>query len=347
VEDLGNNDPGTYTISMMDVTSGPFAGGSDPDGGGIASNDIKSGTMSGLADIDAYQFQGFADARVLIGAVATGGVGFNTTIYLYPPAGGPLATYTAGDKLDFQLTSSGLWTIVIEDNGNDTAGDYTMSLLNVTEGPYTSGPETDDGEIVEGVTENGSAISAADFDGYTFFGLAGQTYTVTALTTSGAMNTMTSIYPPGGGGAIVSTTTDVFNVPALGANGYYTIVVEDQGQDQTGNYSVTLDQTGGPTDIGDRPPVAELALLPASPSPFAHTTQLGFSLPAEGEVQLRVFDVRGARVRSLVSDRVGAGIHSVTWDGHDERGERVASGVYYVQLQAGGEVRRQKVVLIR
>jgi hypothetical protein len=135
--------------------------------------------------------------------------------------------------------------------------------------------------------------------------------------------------------------------PALTTGGYYTIVVEDNAQDQTGNYTLLLDQTGGPTDIGDRPPVADLTLMPASPSPFTNTTQLGFALPAEGRVDLRVFDVRGARVRALVSERLGPGTHGTTWDGRDDRGARVASGVYYVQLEVAGKVRLQKVVLVR
>jgi hypothetical protein len=346
VEDYANDNAGTYTISFVNVTSGPFTNGADPNGGVIASNDIRMGTMSGIADIDAYQFQGFNGNRVLVSAVATNGSSVGTTIYLYPPNGGTYFTWTPGDRLDAQLNASGGWTIVIEDSGNDTAGEYTMSFMNVSTGPYTSGAETDGGDLVEGSPENGSAVSAADFDGYTFYGLTGQTANLAATVTSGAMDTYLSLYPPGGGVAVIATAADNIN-PVLAANGYYTVVVEDLAQDQTGNYTLSLNLTGGPTDVGDGPPPAELALLPASPSPFSHTTRLGFELPSAGDVHLRVFDVRGARVRSLVEESRGAGAHSVTWDGRDDRGARVASGVYYLQLEAAGAVRLRKVVLVR
>ncbi len=346
VEDFGNDNTGTYLISMLNVNSGPFTNGSDPDGGAIASNEIRTGTMSGPGDIDAYQFPGFNGNRVLISAQATAGASYDAMITLFPPGGGSWATYTFADRLEFQLTSSGTWTILIEDNGNDAAGSYTVSMLNATNGPYTTGAETDGGPIVEGVPENGSAISVGDFDGYTFYALTGQTAQLTATKTSGAMDTYMSLYPPGGGNAVAATSNDNI-APVLTASGYYTVVVEDVGQNETGNYTLSLTLNGGPTDIGDGPPPAELALLPASPSPFSQTTRLGFELPSASRVQLRVYDVKGARVRYLVNENWEAGVHSVTWDGRDDRGVRVASGVYYLHLEADGQVRRQKVVLVK
>ncbi len=346
VEDYLNDDVGTYTLSMVNLTSGPFTNGGDPTGGPITSNSIVSGTMSGIADVDAFQFQGFNGNRVLISAVATGGAGFDTEIILYPPNGGSYATYTFGDRLEHQLTVSGTWTIVVEDNGYDTAGNYSMSFLNVTSGPYTGGAETDGGEIVEGSPENGSALSAADFDGYTFYALTGQTANISAIVTSGAMNTNITLYPPFGASAIITTTSDNIN-PVLTASGYYTVVIEDYLQDQTGNYTLSLDLAGGPTDVGDGPLPVDVALLPASPSPFSQSTRLGFELPGDSRVTLQVYDVRGARVRELVNESRGAGRHSVAWDGRDGHGARVASGVYYLRLEAAGKVRLQKVVLVR
>jgi len=346
VEDSNNDNAGAYTISMVNVNTGPFTNGSDPNGGLIASNGIVTGTMSGPADVDGYQFQGFNGNRVLVSAVATGGADFNTLVALYPPNGGPAATYTFGDRLEFQLTSSGVWTIIVEDNGYDGAGNYSLSFLNATQGPYSGGPDSDGGNLIEGVARNGSAVAVADFDGYTFYGLFGQTATITATTTSGLMNTNISLYPPGGGAAVFSTSGDVIN-PVLTFSGYYTVVIEDVLQDETGNYTLTLDLSGsGPTDVGDTPP-AQVALLPASPSPFSSSTRLGFELPSAGDIELRVFDVRGARVRTLLSEGRPAGVHSIDWDGRDDHGARVASGVYYVQLRAPSATVLRKVVLVR
>jgi hypothetical protein len=345
IEDSGNDDAGTYTLSFVNATGGPLTDGSDANGGAITSNDIRTGTMSGVGDIDAYQFQATNGSRVIVSAVATGGVGFNTTIYLYPPLGGALATYTSGDRLDYQATSSGTWTIAIEDNGNDTAGDYSVSFLNSSFGPYTSGAETDGGALSLNTPVNGSAIAVADLDGYTFFGQNGQTANITAIVTSGAMNSQIWLYSPSGGPSIISTSSDTVN-QLLSANGFYTIVVEDAGQDQTGNYTLTLGISGGPTGVNQTPPPV-VALRPAFPSPFTQSTTLGFDLPEASRVRLFVYDVRGARVRALVDDNRGTGSHAVSWDGRDDTGARVASGVYYVQFEAAGVVQRQKIVLVK
>jgi hypothetical protein len=347
VEDSGNNEAGAYTLSFVNVNAGPFTDGSDLNGGPIVSNEIKSGTMSGIADIDAYTFTGTNGNRVLLGGVATSG-SLNTIIYLYPPGGGSFETWSGGgDRLEYQLTATGTWTILIEDAQNDTAGGYSMSLLNVTTGPYTGGAETDGGAITSGVPRNGSALSAADFDGYTFSAASGDSVNISAVVTSGPMNTQIALYPPSGGGALVSTTADNVSVP-LTVSGTYTIVIEDSGIDQTGNYTVTLNLvSAGGTDspAADRP--LTTALLPAFPSPFQHSTQLEFGIATPSSVQLRVFDVTGALVRTLVDRTLERGRYPMHWDGRDDRGARVSSGVYYVRFEAGRDVDVQKVVRIR
>ncbi len=127
IEDTGLNDAGTYALCFMNITAGPLTSPSDLNGGPIVSADVKTGTV-GAADIDGFSFTGTNGNRVLIDGVATAG-SLNTVIYLYPPGGGTFATWTGGgDRLDFQLTATGTWTILIEDSGNDTPGDYSMSL---------------------------------------------------------------------------------------------------------------------------------------------------------------------------------------------------------------------------
>jgi hypothetical protein len=125
------------------------------------------------------------------------------------------------------------------------------------------------------------------------------------------------------------------------------VVVEDAGQNETGDYQLTVNLGGSPTGIGDGPSFTTLALLPAAPTPFSDATRMGFQLPAASRVQVHIYDVTGARVRALADEHYGAGAHAVQWDGRDDRGRRVASGVYYVTLAASGEVKRQKVVLVR
>jgi spore coat protein A len=83
------------------------------------------------------------------------------------------------------------------------------------------------------------------------------------------------------------------------------------------------------------------------PNPFNPSTRIGFRLPTDGPVTLRVYDVRGALVRSLVDGPMAAGTHSVVWDGADDQGSSVASGIYLYELQAGGQVARDKMTLTK
>ena len=344
IEDYGDDNAGPYALSYLNL-SGALTNVGDTNGGPITSNQVLSGTISGPGDLDAYTFSGTFGQRVLAIAFETAGATFNTDILAYGPNGAAALVYTASNRTDFMLNATGTWTLVIEDNANDVAGSYTMSLLNLSGGPYSGGGETDGGPIADNVSRPGSIFSVADADGYTFFGVAGQTAHITATTTSGAMDTQIALYPPNGGTAASFTTTDDVS-PVLTANGYYTLVVEDYGNDQTGNYSVKVDLSGGVTGVGDTPPV-ELALHPGAPSPFSQSTRIDYDLPASDRVRIDVYDVTGKRVRTLVDEQRPAGRFGATWDGRDDAGRRVASGVYYVRMNTRAEVMKQKIVLVR
>ena len=86
-------------------------------------------------------------------------------------------------------------------------------------------------------------------------------------------------------------------------------------------------------------------LHPSSPNPFNPRTQIAFDLPATSPVDLTIYNLRGVRVRTLVSGDVAAGAHVMTWDGTDDAGAAVASGGYVVRLQAGAKLQQHKVVL--
>jgi hypothetical protein len=83
------------------------------------------------------------------------------------------------------------------------------------------------------------------------------------------------------------------------------------------------------------------------PNPFNPATSIAFYLEAAGTTNLSIFDVRGARVRTLVTRELAAGRHVETWDGLSDAGERVASGVYYYRLAAGKTAITRKLVVVR
>ena len=84
------------------------------------------------------------------------------------------------------------------------------------------------------------------------------------------------------------------------------------------------------------------------PNPFNPRVHVAFSLDVTAHVDLGVFDVAGRRVATLRDGRFPAGRHESIWNGEDEQGQPVASGVYYVLLRADGQARgREKLVLTK
>jgi DNA-binding beta-propeller fold protein YncE len=105
---------------------------------------------------------------------------------------------------------------------------------------------------------------------------------------------------------------------------------------------------GGATDVAGPKGGAPALLWIASENPTSHTARLGFKTEADGPVRIDVFDVRGARVRTVVDEsRRAKGIHVATWDLRGDRGETVSSGVYFVRMQATSSVLTRRVTVVR
>ena len=129
--DHGVDDAGDYQVTFMKLP-GSLTWSADPDGGEIAPGETLSGTINLSSDMDGFQFYGAQGDRIIVDAEATSG-NLDTEIYLYPPGGGPAEadTYPWGDLLDYQLQSSGLYTIIIMDHGVDDTGDYAVALVKI------------------------------------------------------------------------------------------------------------------------------------------------------------------------------------------------------------------------
>jgi hypothetical protein len=94
-------------------------------------------------------------------------------------------------------------------------------------------------------------------------------------------------------------------------------------------------------------PVLAVALYQNHPNPFNPSTVITYALPEGGRVVLELFDITGRRIRTLVDDTRVMGRHREEWDGRDDRGRQVASGVYIYRLQAGGKTFSRKCALLR
>ncbi len=90
------------------------------------------------------------------------------------------------------------------------------------------------------------------------------------------------------------------------------------------------------------------AFAAPQPNPFNPKTTLRFALPRAAAVELAIFDVNGRRVaRLLKGETLPAGNHAVDWNGRDEAGRALASGVYFARFAAGGFTAEHKLVLLR
>ncbi len=92
---------------------------------------------------------------------------------------------------------------------------------------------------------------------------------------------------------------------------------------------------------------SDFYLLPNYPNPFNTETSIGFHLPFEMDVRLTIYDARGRVVRVLHEGGLAAGEHVVQWDGTEDTGKPVASGVYICRLEADRWVQSRKMVLLQ
>ena len=109
-----------------------------------------------------------------------------------------------------------------------------------------------------------------------------------------------------------------------------------------------------PTDIteesGNETLPLTTALLPNYPNPFNSGTVIPFQVPditADTRVSLHIFNLLGQPVRRLLQERTRPGLHQVSWDGHNDQGHAVPSGVYIYRLDVGTQRHTRKLLLLR
>ncbi|MCB1164190.1 trypsin-like peptidase domain-containing protein [bacterium] len=106
--------------------------------------------------------------------------------------------------------------------------------------------------------------------------------------------------------------------------------------------------SGDVTAAGDGAAPQRSALLANVPNPFNPKTEIRYAVATAGEVRVGIFDVAGRRVATLVAGHQEAGRHSVTWNGTDDSGRALSSGVYFARLEtAGGSVDTSKLTLLK
>ena len=156
----------------------------------------------------------------------------------------------------------------------------------------------------------------------------------------------------GGGGASAAGGYAIVGVAGqpdagLMAGGVYSLAGGFWSGGAASGTAVPAGAAGGATADAPR----YFVLYEPAPSPFAQnvfaSTVIAFDVPEPRPMRLAIFDAEGRCVRILVRGSLPAGRYQRAWDGKDEDGRVVASGIYFLRLDAGTTVARQKVVLIR
>jgi len=142
---------------------------------------------------------------------------------------------------------------------------------------------------------------------------------------------LVSDFFPGDGADVLNS----FSV--VGGSGYMPLAV--------GNWW-EFDWADNATPAGDQPLALNL-LYPSVPNPFNPSTLISFEMAGAGHASLKVYDVAGNLVRTLVDDERGAGRHSVTWDGRNESGWVAATGVYLYRFETGTSVQTRRMTLVK
>jgi len=101
-------------------------------------------------------------------------------------------------------------------------------------------------------------------------------------------------------------------------------------------------------DVEDEltPPV-EFALRQNYPNPFNPVTNISFNLPEQENVSLKIYNIKGELVRTLVDEVFPAGEHTVQWEGQNNNHRKVSSGIYFYRIQAGRHSDVRKAVLLK
>ncbi len=128
--------------------------------------------------------------------------------------------------------------------------------------------------------------------------------------------------------------------------------VDDSTGWAVGRYGTILHtNNGGVTSIRKNKYVTfgkmNIKLFPNYPNPFNPTTTIRFALPKDAMITLTVFDLSGKKVKTLVNGFNTAGYHQVQWNGKDDQGRMVASGMYFYVLKMGKSIKARKMFLLR
>ena len=111
--------------------------------------------------------------------------------------------------------------------------------------------------------------------------------------------------------------------------------------------TLTLIKTTGVSEIHPNVIPKTFELSQNYPNPFNPTTKIEFAIPSKSHVNLVIYNALGQKVKDLVNEELDAGWKAVTWDGTDNTGNEVASGIYLYRIEAENYAQSKKMILMK
>ena len=131
------------------------------------------------------------------------------------------------------------------------------------------------------------------------------------------------------------------------------LFVKDAPSEAEAEFPLTLKDSAGhqwsfnvKVNMGSNIPAC-YALYNNYPNPFNPSTTIRYALKESGHARLVIFNVLGQEVRNLVDKEQAVGLFTVKWDGRNDNGEKVSSGMYFYRLEAGNFVRTKRMMLVQ
>jgi len=301
----------------------------------------------------------------------------NLSLALYDSAGKQLSFIdrNINDRLEYNITTPGKYYVrVLGSKNGSTYATGPYQLMTRT-GPGTDLREPNDGPAfgffnlataasfnysdTANTLDPGVGLPGVDWDYFSIVAATGQTITplvqsksfksastlthvqVSLFRKSAFSTALTSV-------SVTDGSDAQFSYPVTVADTYY-VAVTNTVPSEAGPGARYKLMIGSPTGVLDNviSLPKEFALDQNYPNPFNPSTTIRFALPKDAMVTLKVYDVLGREVRTLVNQRVSAGYQQVIWDGRNETGAHVASGMYIYHISAGDFTSTKKMMMLK
>ncbi len=335
--DKGSNDISVFGISLQ-RTFDP------PDAIVLNYNSTVSGEISNFAEMDAFTLNGSAGDIIIMQLLGNEN-GFSPRIDIFDPAGKPIYSKEVAAwmlRIDsFVLPESGLFPFFVMDVGGNLISSYSLCIQRTFQPP--NAPSLDNNPITASID------NLAEMDAYTFNADQGDTMDITMAPSDASFDPLIEIYDPKG---LLVTSNSEFNGPLYIADlvipetGEYTVLAMDDGGGQFSSYEIS---TGLRTDIFINKQILpdKFSLSSNYPNPFNPSTTIKYGIPKPAKVSLKIYNVNGQRVRTIVDLDQAPGFYSITWDGCNDFGAAMASGMYFYQIITPEFVATEQMLLLK